>query len=350
MGLIWFWIVAAMLAAYVVFDGFDIGAGIVQFCVGRTAHERETVLRSIGPVWDGNEVWLLASGGTLYFAFPLLYASSFSGFYLPLMIVLWLLILRGIGVELRSHFHTFVWRGFFDGCFAFASALLAIFFGAALANVIRGVPLNAQGYFFAPLWTDWRPGPHPGILDWYTVIGGLLALVALAVHGSLYLAVKTTGQVYARAKKIARRCWLPLLLLTLLSLAATIHVRPETLANCTLHPIAFLVPAGVLASLLGMLLYSARSRDFAAFLCSCAYLALMLVGAAVGLYPVLLPSSSDPAQDITVARALAGHHGLAVGLVWWSGGILLAVAYFVFVYRMFRGKISEPHIHSTEAN
>ena len=349
MGLIWFCIVAAMLAAYVVLDGFDIGAGIVQFFVGRTVHERETVLRSIGPVWDGNEVWLLAGGGTLYFAFPLLYASSFSGFYLPLMIVLWLLILRGIGVELRSHFHTFVWRGFFDGCFAAASALLAIFFGAALANVIRGVPLNAQGFFFASLWTNWRPGPNPGILDWYTVLGGVLALVALAVHGSLYLAVKTTGEVYARAKKIVQRGWGVLVLLTLLSLVATIHVRPGTLDNYRLHPVEFLIPAGVLASLLGIFFYSKQTRDVAAFLCSCAYLALMLVGAAAGLYPVLLPSSLDPAQDITIARALAGHHGLAVGLVWWSGGILLAAAYFVFVYRMFRGKIPESSVHPMEA-
>ena len=115
MGLIWFWIVALMLVAYVVLDGFDIGAGIAHFLIARTHQDRDVILRSIGPVWDGNEVWLLAGGGTLYFAFPLLYASSFSGFYLPLMIVLWLLILRGIGIELRSHFGTVVWRGFFDG-------------------------------------------------------------------------------------------------------------------------------------------------------------------------------------------------------------------------------------------
>ena len=176
MGLIWFWIVALMLVAYVVLDGFDIGAGIAHFLIARTHQDRDVILRSIGPVWDGNEVWLLAGGGTLYFAFPLLYASSFSGFYLPLMIVLWLLILRGIGIELRSHFGTVVWRGFFDGSFAISSILLAIFLGAALANVIRGVPLNPDGYFFAPLWTNWKVGPNPGILDWYTVIGGLVAL------------------------------------------------------------------------------------------------------------------------------------------------------------------------------
>src|SRR5450432_4388545 len=123
MGFVWFWIVAVMLVAYVVLDGFDLGVGILHLLLTRTEDERQITLRSIGPVWDGNEVWLLAGGGTLYVAFPLLYASGFSGFYLPLMIVLWLLILRGIGIELRTHLDSPVWRGFFDGCFALSSIL-----------------------------------------------------------------------------------------------------------------------------------------------------------------------------------------------------------------------------------
>ncbi|HOK46092.1 MAG TPA: cytochrome d ubiquinol oxidase subunit II, partial [Bryobacteraceae bacterium] len=150
---IWFCLVALMIAVYVVLDGFDIGTGIVYYLVGRTQSQRQKLLRSIGPVWDGNEVWLLASGGVLYLAFPALYASSFSGFYLPLMIVLWLLILRGISIEFRNHLETPVWRPLFDFVFAGASILLAIFFGAALGNVVRGVPLDETGYFFLPLWT-----------------------------------------------------------------------------------------------------------------------------------------------------------------------------------------------------
>src|SRR5512142_3417689 len=156
MELLWFILVALMLVAYVVMDGFDIGAGIVHLFVAHTNRERQMVLRAIGPVWDGNEVWLLAAGGTLYFAFPLLYASSFSGFYLPLMMVLWLLMLRAIGIEFRAHMGNVVWRGFFDGIFAISSILLAIFYGAALGHVIRGVPLDKTGYFFEPLWTNWR--------------------------------------------------------------------------------------------------------------------------------------------------------------------------------------------------
>src|SRR5580658_675211 len=180
MGFLWFWLVAVMIVGYVVLDGFDLGVGVLHMFLVCTEAERKAALASIGPVWDGNEVWLLAGGGTLYFAFPLLYASSFSGFYLPLMIVLWLLILRGVSIELRMHMGSPVWRTFFDGLFFVASALLAIFFGAALANVIRGVPIGDDNYFFLPLWTNWRVGPHPGILDWYTVIGGVVALVALA--------------------------------------------------------------------------------------------------------------------------------------------------------------------------
>src|SRR6201994_2403145 len=133
MGFIWFWIVAVMVALYVVLDGFDIGIGILYPLLAPGEQARRVMMRSIGPVWDGNEVWLLAGGGTLYFAFPLLYASAFSGFYLPLMIVLWLLILRGCSVELRNHIRLRVWLSFFDGLFTLSSALLAIFYGAALA-------------------------------------------------------------------------------------------------------------------------------------------------------------------------------------------------------------------------
>ena len=151
---IWFMLVAVMIAIYVVLDGFDLGAGIVHLLVARSDGERRQVLRSIGPVWDGNEVWLLAGGGTLYFAFPALYASSFSGFYLPLMMVLWLLILRGISIEFRNHIDSLVWKPFWDVVFGGASALLAIFFGAALGNVVRGVPLDSANEFFLPLWTN----------------------------------------------------------------------------------------------------------------------------------------------------------------------------------------------------
>src|SRR6202035_3239951 len=203
MGTIWFCLVATMIAMYVLLDGFDLGAGAIHLLVAKTDDERRQVLASIRPVWDGNEVWLLAAGGTLYFAFPALYASSFSGFYLPLMIVLWLLILRGTSIEFRNHIKSKVWDPLWDFLFSVSSLLLAIFFGAALANVVRGVPLDATGYFFEPLWTDFRLGDQTGILDWYTILVAVLALFVLVMHGALWVQMKTNGAVNQRSSTIA---------------------------------------------------------------------------------------------------------------------------------------------------
>jgi len=212
---LWFILVAFMLTMYVLLDGFDLGAGAIHLAAAKTDAERRTIIRAIGPVWDGNEVWLIAAGGTLFFTFPLLYASSFSGFYLPLFIVLWLLMVRGVSIELRSHFANPVWRSFWDGLFFLGSALLTIFYGAALANVVRGVPLDKTGFFFEPLWTDFRPNTaSPGILDWYTVLIGLLALSTLTAHGANFIALKTEGTVNARARRISWRAWLATVVLT----------------------------------------------------------------------------------------------------------------------------------------
>jgi cytochrome bd ubiquinol oxidase subunit II len=340
MGFVWFWLVAVMLVAYVVLDGFDLGVGILYPFLARSEKHRQLMLRTIGPVWDGNEVWLLAGGGTLYFAFPLLYASAFSGFYLALMIVLWLLIMRGASIELRMQIDSAVWRSFFDGLFFFSSALLAIFFGAALANVIRGVPLADDGYFFLPLWTNWRVGDEPGILDWYTIMGGVVAVVALAIHGGLYVAVKTDGDLQQRTRVLVRRVWIALLAVTIVSLPATIMARPDSLANYRIYPVAFVIPVLVLLALVGMLYFCRKGADHLAFACSSAYLAVMMLGAAVGLYPRLLPSSVDPAHDLTIEKAASGPYALRVGLAWWVLGMLLAFTYFFTVYRMFRGKVS----------
>ncbi|HTS34196.1 MAG TPA: cytochrome d ubiquinol oxidase subunit II [Candidatus Solibacter sp.] len=336
---LWFMIVAVMVAAYVVLDGFDLGAGAIYLSAARTTDERRKVMRAIGPVWDGNEVWLLAAGGTLYFAFPQLYASSFSGFYLPLMMVLWLLMLRGIGIELRAHMQNPVWVGFFDVVFCVSSILLAIFFGAALGNVVRGVPLAADHYFFEPLWTNFRVGPTPGILDWYTVLTGVIALVTLTAHGSLYVAVKTEGDLQLRARTTARWVWPLQVVLTVAGLIATISIRPTALDNYKQHVAGFLIPLVVYAAL-GMMIYAIRKReDKTAFVASALYIVGMLVGAAYALYPVVLPSNTDPALNLTIYNSAAGHHGLAVGFTWWILGMILSLAYFVFLFRMFKGKV-----------
>lgn len=336
---LWFVLVALMLVAYAVLDGFDLGVGIIHHFVARTPAERRLVLRSIGPVWDGNEVWLLAAGGALFFAFPRLYASSFSGFYLPLMMVLWLLMLRGMGLELRAHIGDTLWRSFFDFTFSFASLLLAIFFGAAVGNVVRGVPLNSEGYFFEALWTDFRVGANPGILDWYTVLIGLLAFQTLTVHGANYLLVKTEGEVQQRARRLAKLGWLVLVLMTTLSLAATLYIRPNVLDNFKLHVWGWVIPLTVASALIMMRYAYTKHRDLAAFFSSVVYIASMLGGAAFAMHPFLLPATTDPAYSLTIYNSQTGAYSLSAGLVWWLIGIALAVSYFVFLYRSFRGKV-----------
>jgi cytochrome d ubiquinol oxidase subunit II len=337
---LWFILVALMLTAYAVLDGFDLGAGIINFAVAKNHDERRLVLRSIGPVWDGNEVWLLAAGGALYFAFPLLYASSFSGFYLPLMIVLWLLMLRGIGIEMRSHLSDPLWWSFFDFVFSTASILLAIFFGAAIGNVIRGVPLGPDGYFFEALWTSFRVDQNPGILDWYTVLTGLVALVTLSIHGAHFVAWKTEGEVSIRSRKVASIAWVALLVLTILSLVATLYIRPQVLNNFRTRPWGWVIPVLVAGSLLAMRYYQAKARDLSAFLSSTAYIVAMLGGAAFAMYPYLLPATTNDAYSLTIYNAKTGAYSLRVGLIWWIVGISLAIAYFSFLYWSFRGKVN----------
>ena len=339
MATVWYCLVALMIAGYVILDGFDLGAGILHFSVGRTESQRRRVIRSIGPVWDGNEVWLLAGGGTLYFAFPNLYAQSFSGFYLPLMMVLWLLIARGIAIEFRNHLEDNLWRPFFDALFMLASALLAIFYGAALGNVVRGVPLDASGSFFLPLWTDFQPAGKAGILDWYTVLVGLLAFVTLTVHGALWIALKNEDLLQHRARIIAKWAWGAVALLTAVVTLATFRVQPLVLHNLTTYIWGWVFPDLALAGLIAMLVFILRGDDLKAFLSSCAFIAGMLTSAVFGIYPYVLPSNTDPRLGLTIANTQTSSYGLSVALVWFIPGMLLVLAYTVFIYRHFAGKV-----------
>ncbi|MGH9681170.1 MAG: cytochrome d ubiquinol oxidase subunit II, partial [Candidatus Acidiferrales bacterium] len=293
----------------------------------------------IGPVWDGNEVWLLAAGGTLYFAFPELYASGFSGFYLPLMIVLWLLILRGISIEFRNHIQSAVWNPLWDCVFCASSFLLTIFFGAALGNVVRGVPLNSSGYFFEPLWTNFRLGEETGILDWYTVMTGVLALLALVQHGSLWVWHKTTGDLSERAARLAGIAWWGVLFLTALVTFVTFRVQTQVPRNLSTMAWGYLFPLIALAGFFSMRVFLARRDSLRAFLASCAFLVGMLTSVVFGVYPDVLPAR-NPVYSLTVQSAKAGDYGLKVGLIWWTLGMGLATFYFVRVYRMFAGKVA----------
>ena len=346
MGTIWFCLVAIMIAVYVLLDGFDLGAGAIHLLVARTDEERRQVLASIGPVWDGNEVWLLAAGGTLYFAFPALYASGFSGFYLPLMMVLWLLILRGTSIEFRNHLHSAVWEPVWDFLFCSSSLLLAVFFGAALANVVRGVPLDSTGYFFEPLWTNFALGEETGILDWYTILVGVLALLALAMHGALWVQLKTTGAVGQRSTRLARQIWWGVAVLTAIVTAVTFNIQPQIKENLTTYPWGMIFPLLAVAGLAGVQFEIVKRDERKAFFASCAYLTGMLTSVVFGLYPMVLPAR-NPIYSLTVASAKAADYGLKIGLVWWVLGIVLATGYFIFVYRNFAGKVSlEKDVHT----
>ncbi len=342
---IWFCLVALMIALYVLLDGFDLGAGAIHLLVAKSDEERRQVLASIGPVWDGNEVWLLAAGGTLYFAFPALYASAFSGFYLPLMIVLWLLILRGTSIEFRNHIKSAVWDPLWDFTFCASSLLLAVFYGAALGNVVRGVPLDGSGYFFEPLWTNFRLGEETGILDWYTILVGLLALAALVMHGGLWVQMKTSGSVCERAAKVAGRTWWAVVALTLFVTAVTFTVQPQVKENFTTWPWGIVFPLLAVAGAAGVKFELAKKDQGKAFLASCAYLAGMLTSVVFGVYPMVLPAR-NPVYSLTVTSAKAGAYGLKIGLVWWAIGMILAAGYFTFVYRSFAGKVVvDPESH-----
>ncbi|MFN7996321.1 MAG: cytochrome d ubiquinol oxidase subunit II [Bryobacteraceae bacterium] len=338
---IWFALVAVMIAVYVVLDGFDLGAGIIHLLVARDTSERRQVLASIGPVWDGNEVWLLAGGGTLYFAFPALYASSFSGFYLPLMMVLWLLILRGISIEFRNHIDSPVWIPFWDVVFSLASGLLAIFFGAALGNVVRGVPLDQAGEFFLPLWTDFGMGRESGILDWYTLLIAVAAFLTLTEHGALWVALKTEGDLERRARRAAHLTWWGVAGITVLITWRSFQIQPLLAQSFGARPWGYVFPLVALAGLSGMRLF----RGSRAFLSSCLFITGMLTSAAFGVYPYVLPSNGDPKLGLTVYNAAAAPYGLRVGLAWFIPGILLATAYFVYTYRNFSGKVTSGSSH-----
>src|SRR5262245_28387915 len=196
---VWYSILSFMLTMFLVLEGFDIGAGMLQYVVGKTEAERRTVIAAIGPLWSWHEVWLVGFGGTLFLAFPAILAASFSGFYLALFLLLWTLVLRGVSIEASGHIEDPLWREGWHFCFVVSNVLLAVLIGAALGNVVRGVPLDARGTFALPFFTNFSPDGNVGILDWYTLSVSAFFLVTFAAHGANGLALKTEGAVHDRS-------------------------------------------------------------------------------------------------------------------------------------------------------
>jgi cytochrome d ubiquinol oxidase subunit II len=340
LGAIWYLLLSLMLAAYVCLDGFDLGAAAVLGLVAKDEGERRLVIHSLGPVWDGNEVWLLAAGGTLVLAFPPVYAAAFSGFYLPLILVLWLLVFRALSIELHHHVEHTLWRPFWDLAFCASSLLLAVFLGAALGNVVRGVDADGDGRFFNALFTDFSALPPLGILDWYTVLAGLCSLAMLSVHGCLWLNWKTRGRVQARAARLAGRLWPWVALLFVVLTLATFHVQPLVPLALKARPWGWALPLAAMLSAWASHRALRQGREGAAFLASAGFLLGVLGSVAWGLYPALLPSvGSGP--TLTVANSASGDYALRSALWWWLPGMLLAGAYFVALYRSLPRKFED---------
>jgi cytochrome d ubiquinol oxidase subunit II len=340
---VWYAIVAAMLTAWTVLDGLDFGAGLVHFFVARTERERGVVLGAIGPIWDGNEVWLIAGGGVLVFAFPAAYAAAFSGMYLAIMMVLWLLALRGIAIEFRGQVGDPLWRQAWDFVFAVASGLIAFVAGVALGNILRGVPLDSTGRFHLDLFS--LSGNHVAALDGYTVLVGATAVAVLTAHGATYVAWKTGERVHDRSVAAARRAWPAAFAVALAATVATALERPSMASALARRPWAWPLPAGAIAAGAVVVLALRRGRDRAAFLASCGFIAALMLATAAAFFPLLVASTVDGRFDIDAHGAASSETALGLGLVWWIPAMALAVAYFVNLFRSMRGKAGADYGH-----
>jgi cytochrome d ubiquinol oxidase subunit II len=309
---IWYAIVVFMLTAYVVLDGFDFGAGALHWFVARNDVERREVLAAIGPFWDGNEVWLLAAGGALLVGFPRVLASGVSGFYFAIFLVLWSLILRGISMEFGATCATpsGASPGFFFSC---ASVLLPVFFGAALGNLLRGLPLTAEGWFELDLSPISRRGRRSGSRLVHVLVG-VFALAALAAHGGTFLVWKTSGAVQARSRAAAMRLYGAVAVLWPIVTLATMRVNAGFLPALFARPLSWLLALVALAGLVAVFRGLRGGRDLTAFLGSCAFLAGLSVATAVGVFPVMLRAIGDPALSLTADNAGGDPAGLKTAL------------------------------------
>ncbi len=320
-----FVLIGFMLTMYVLLDGYDLGVAAITPFVARTEREREGSMRAIGPFWNGNEVWLIAAGAALFALFPKAYASSFSGFYLPLIIVLWLLMGRGVAMELRSHFPSEIWHTFWDACFAISSALLILLFGVALGNLLHGVPLDAQGYF---------TGTFARLLNPYALLVGLFTVTALALHGCTFLVMRTSGPATERARRLAPRVWFAALLLyALVSLATLIAHRFELSWTAAIPVLTLAAFAWIYAAVRG-------GRERAAFMASSAWLATLMLQAAATMYPYLLPNLNRSIPGISIFDAAPSPTALASALTVTIAGLIAVLIYGSYVTRRLAGKVS----------
>ncbi|HEY5489098.1 MAG TPA: cytochrome d ubiquinol oxidase subunit II [Candidatus Limnocylindrales bacterium] len=325
---IWFVLIGVLLVGYAVLDGFDLGVGMLSPILGRTSAQRGLLVETIGPVWDGNEVWLLALGGALFAAFPIVYATVFSGFYLALMLLLFALILRAVSIEFRNHVEDARWLRFWDGAFWLGSFLPALLLGVAIGNIARGLPLTGGEYTQGLL----------GLLNPFSLGVGLLAVAMFAMQGASWLVLRTEGELAASARRVGRLAWVCFVVLWLVVTALALIDAPDLWANYG-NLLAWLAPLVFVAALAvtGYALWSRHER--LPILGSSLSIAALVAILGQALYPALVPDRTAGA-DLTITNAAASNLSLSVMLVITLIGVPIVLVYTGFVYSRFTHKVS----------
>jgi len=350
MELFWYITLMIMLTVYLILDGYDFGAGIIHLFFAKTEKDKKSITNAIGPFWDANEVWLIAAGGVLFFAFPTLYASSFSGFYLPLIMILWLLIFRAIGLELRGQVKNKLWESVWDKAFGVASLLLALFFGIALGNVVRGVNLGMvehgmstqeAHYFFLPLWNPTLSPrvEHLGIIDWFTILLGLIAVIALTIHGANWIVFKTNSALNTKLKNSVFILNFVLLALVIVSLLVWHIIEPKPFHNFFETPWLCVFPLITFIGLFGLFRVKSFKKDGLGFLFSSLFLSGGFASTAASIFPRLLPSTNNVNPSLNIYNVAAHDYGLSVGMSWFFIALALVIVYLIVQYRVFKGKM-----------
>jgi cytochrome d ubiquinol oxidase subunit II len=329
LNVIWYVLFLGIIAGYVVLDGFDLGVGILHPFIPRDDAEKRVSLNSIGPVWDGNEVWLVVGGGVLFAAFPEVYATFFSGFYPAVMLLLAFLILRAVSIEFRSKQPSAIWRTSWDWIFGSASLLLALLLGLAFGNIARGIPIDAShNVSFDPI----------QLLHPYALLVGLTSIAMLAQHGALYLALKTDGDFQHRARRAANVLVLAFIVLVVATGIATVIFEPRlTEPYRMVWPL--IVPLGAVVAIANIVRELRRGNELAAFFSSCVGIGLLIATVGLGQYPAVLASSLSSAYSLTVGNSMSSPQTLTVMLIMAAVGMPLVIAYTVGVYWLFRGKV-----------
>jgi cytochrome d ubiquinol oxidase subunit II len=339
---IWYGILAFVFTTYVILDGRNFGAGAQQWIVAKTAAERRQVSAVLGPIWSWDEVWLVALAGVSLIAFPRFLATAFSGYYLALFLVLWSLILRGISLEVGGHINNQLWQDFWDFVFSLSSILLAVVFGTAIGNLVRGVPLDGSGAFHMAFFTDFQVRGYVGLLDWYTLSVGLFALVLLCAHGATYLSLKTEGAVHDRSEWLTQMLWFAVFAGLVVVSIETWFVRSEFFQNLLHRPLAWLGIVVILFASAALFSGIQSRMEFRAFAGSCLLIAGLLGTGAVSIFPTMLHSTLGSEYSLTAYNSAASRESLAVAAIWWPIALVLAVGYFLFTLRHFRGKVKPP--------